>query len=255
MKKGLNNIVICAICLLILCIIEIYNVHSYTTAIGYMLTTQEYVFVILSSGANISYSAIVYLLMLGDLNHENESQSNSNKKLSKWTFFIKNPLLFVAIVVGFTVILVFPISRNSSEWTELQMIEKGIINSSVIPKYVLMNMDCYEAIALGVIIEMLFLIIADLIACIAINFRVEYIGITIYTLIVEWNNIWISYETPHWFISSCYTLNTLINESAPGHEQETIMRGIAYLLAHVAVLLGINRAIKIVKTNVRCTVN
>ena len=85
------------------------------------------------------------------------------------TFFIKNPLLFVAIVVGFTVILVFPISRNSSEWTELQMIEKGIINSSVIPEYVLMNMDCYEAIALGVIIEMLFLIIADLIACIAIN--------------------------------------------------------------------------------------
>ena len=255
MKKRLNNIVICAICLLILCIIEIYNVHSYTTAIGYVLTMQEYVFVILSSGANISYSAIVYLLMLGDLNCENKSQFNSNKILSRLTCLIKSPLLFITIIVGFTVMFAFPISRNSSEWTELPMVEKGIINSSVIPKFVLMNMTCYEAIALGAIIEILFLIIAYLIACIALNFRVEYIGITIYTLIVEWNNIWISYETPRWFISSCYTLNTLINESAPGHEQETIMRGIAYLLAHIAVLLGINRAIKIVKTNVQCTVN
>ena len=240
-----------AIFLTTLCFLEIYNVQKYSSSMNYMLTTQEYVFIVLSSGANVSYSAIVYLLMLGDLNMENRSLPivTKHKTINGIIRLLAMPLLFIILITVFTAVMAFPISQHSSGWTELRLLEEGSIEDSIISEYILANFNCYKAIGMAAMIDVLFYIVSSLICRIMAEMKMQYVGTVIYIMMVEWESIWTAYDAPQWFLSRCCTLNKLLRGTIPGHERESILRGIAYLLVYVVVLSMVSKIIRMIKAN------
>ena len=253
-RKSPAKLIVGAIFLIALCSLETYNVQKYSS-MNYMLTTQEYVFIVLSSGANISYSAIVYLLMLGDLSMKNRSLPvmTKHKTINGIIRLLTMPLLFTMLIAVFTAVMAFPISQHSDEWTELRLLEDGSIEGSVIAEYILKNFDCYKAIGVAAMIDVLFFTVASLICRIIAEIKIQYIGTVIYIMMVEWESIWTAYDAPQWFLSRCYTLNRLLRGATPGYERESILRGIVYLLVYVAVLSIASKTIRMIKANAQRT--
>ena len=234
--------IVFATCLLLLCVVEVQNIRSYTLSSNYQITVLEYIYANLSSGANISYSAILFMLFLGDLDlwRTPYKQFGDTQVIRNLIICFIKSFIMVALIAVFTCISSLQFARKGNGWSELALISEGLIERTVVPLYIIANTNPVEAALVAFLIVFPFFFSSALFHSIMVQLKVPYLGIMVYVAAVEWNSIWLGEYIPPWVAVRYYTLNALLTNTQKGNELFSIFRGVQYSLIFLVAMLIIS---------------
>lgn len=239
-KYSWGKYAVYSICLLALCLCEIISIHRYLQTVGYTISQMEYVFLLLSCGANMPYSSILFLLFLGDMSQMNRKRfirSNQHQFLYSLAYCLGSALITALLIVVYTYFLSIPCSSKDVPWTEATLISSQLTTTLVHP-YIIQTIAPLPATILAFNILCMFWFVATLFLYIMSQLKATHLGIMIYVIGIQWNSIWLGERIPAWFPVRCYTLDGILKTAAKGDEAYAIFQGMQYLTIGI-ITLGI----------------
>ncbi len=219
--------------LLGLCLSQVISIHRYLQTAGYSLTQAEYIFSLISCGANMPYSSILFLLLMKDSDPFQKSGYLINEKRYALRRIIRcffMSFMMAILIVIFTFILTFPIANKKIIWTEPLMMPSRELVNTIIPNYIFETQEPLSAIMLAFGILFLFWFSSSLFLNTMSQVNATYLGLMVYVVGVNWNSIWFGEWIPSWFPVRCYTLNAILRNAEIGTEYHAICQGFQYLI-------------------------
>lgn len=237
------RIMIFLVAVALLCLREISFIYRYLRPMAYSLSRIEYIYSVISSGANMPYSSIVFLLLLGDIKRNTDAISCGKRKLlTRWNGIIYCFLASVImpfLITLFTFILTLPIAGSGFTWTESVLASQGLIETSVIPGVIFRSLTPISAVALAAWIVQLFWFVSALFLFLFSLLGMKYLGTMLYLIGIFWQSIWFGYDYGKWASIKYYTLTSMLQYAESGHEQQFITQGLQCLIIEMLICIAL----------------